>query len=112
MPTRLHNEQGFKDEQGQVHQVQNLNYYWFVGYQRLTPSHIERALLDIHDRVLRGYNQRWAYVTVASNITEGLVKFGRSEAETDRMIQSFIQQILPEIVRSSIVKQSPVTATP
>jgi len=96
--TRLHNEQSFKDDQGQLRQVQNLNYYWFVGYHRLTPSHIERALFDIHDRVLRGYNQRWAYVTVASNITQGFTRFGRSEAETDRMLQSFVADLFPHIV--------------
>lgn len=98
--TRLHNEQDFKDNEGHLHRVDNLNYYWFVGYRRLTPSHIERALLDIHDRVLRGYNQRWAYVTVASNVTHGLVKFGRSEAETDQMIQSFVTELLPQIIPS------------
>jgi EpsI family protein len=99
--TRLHNEQDFKDNHGQMHRVYNLNYYWFVGYNRLTPSHIERALLDIHDRVLRGYNQRWAYVTVASNITEGLTRFGRSEQDTDQMIQSLIRELLPRILKQS-----------
>jgi EpsI family protein len=96
--TRLHNEQTFKDDQGQLHQVHNLNYYWFVGYQRLTASHIERALFDIHDRVFRGYNQRWAYVTVASNVTQGLQRFGRSEGETDKMLQSFVVDLVPHIV--------------
>ncbi len=97
--TRLHNEQNFKDDQG-LHSVYNLNYYWFVGYNRLTPSHIERALLDIHDRVLRGYNQRWAYVTVASNITEGLTRFGRSEGDTDAMLKYFVGDLAPQIVKA------------
>ncbi len=98
--TRLHNEQNFKDNQGQLHLVYNLNYYWFVGYHRLTPSHIERAMFDIHDRVIKGYNQRWAYVTVASTITEGLMRFGRSEAASDQMLQSFIQELFPRIIQS------------
>lgn len=96
--TRLHNEQAFKDDAGNLHRVDNLNYYWFVGYHRITASHIRRALFDIHDRVLRGYNQRWAYVTVASNITEGFARFGRSEAETDKMLQSFASDLFPRIV--------------
>jgi EpsI family protein len=100
--TRLHNEQTFKDGKGGEHTVYNLNYYWFVGYNRVTPSHIERALVDIHDRVFKGYNQRWAYVTVASNITQGLVRFGRSEADTDRMLQLFIEGILPSIAKPTI----------
>jgi EpsI family protein len=99
--TRLHSEQNFKDDQGRLHKIENLNYYWFVGYGRMTPSHIHRAVLDIHDRVFRGYNQRWAYVTVASNITGGLVRFGRSKAETDKMIQSLVAELFPHIVSAS-----------
>ncbi len=103
--TRLHNQQTFRDEKGHAFTVYNLNYYWFVGYTAVTASHIERALLDIHDRVLKGRNQRWAYVTVASNITEGLVRFGRSEATSDQMLQAFIYELFPQIIRPSVFKQ-------
>lgn len=103
--TRLHNQQKFKDDKGNLHTVYNLNYYWFVGYTDVTPSHIDRAVMDIRDRVMKGYNQRWAYVTVASNVTEGLVKFGRSEAASDQMLQSFIQELFPRIVLPSILKR-------
>lgn len=108
--TRLHNEQTFSDGKGHVVTVYNLDYYWFVGYTNVTASHIERALLDIHDRVLKGRNQRWAYVTVASNITEGLVKFGRSEAASDQMLQAFIQDLFPKIVRPSILTKPDASA--
>jgi EpsI family protein len=103
--TRLHNEQKFEDQRGNFHTIYNLNYYWFVGYEHVTPSHIDRAITDIRDRIMKGYNQRWAYVTVASTITEGLTKFGRSEKETDQMIQSFIRELFPRIVRPSALKQ-------
>jgi len=103
--TRLHNLQKIKDNHGNLYNVYNLNYYWFVGYTDVTPSAIDRAVMDIRDRVKKGYNQRWAYVTVAANITEGLVKFGRSEAASDQMLQSFIQDLFPRIVRPSVSKQ-------
>ncbi len=109
--TRLHNDQDFKDDRGQLHRIYNLNYYWFVGYNRLTASHLQRAAMDIHDRVFRGYNQRWAYVTVASNITEGLTRFGRSEVETDQMIQSFIADLFPTIVGGGRASVAPEGAT-
>jgi EpsI family protein len=108
--TRLLNQRKFEDNKGNSHTVYNLNYYWFVGYTAVTPSPINRALMDIRDRITEGYNQRWAYVTVASTITEGLVKFGRSEAATDQMIQSLSQQIFPRIVRPSVLKK-PTQAT-
>lgn len=101
--TRLHDQQKIPDAQGKLHTINSLNYYWFVGNSYVTPSHIDRALTDIHDRVMKGYNQRWAYVTVASTVTDNLTKFGRSEAETDRMIQSFIQQLFPRIVEPSVL---------
>jgi EpsI family protein len=104
--TRLHNVQKFKDDQGQVRTVYNLNYYWFVGYTNVTPSHIDRAAMDIRDRVMHGYNQRWAYVTVATNVTEGLVRFGRSEQASDKILQSFIQELFPKIVGPSILQRA------
>jgi EpsI family protein len=107
--TRLHNEQKFKDDNGVYQPVYNLNYYWFVGYNHLTESHLDRAFTDIRDRLTKGYNQRWAYVTVASNVTEGLVRFGRSEAATDQMLQSFIQGLLPRIIVPSMLAKAPGT---
>ena len=98
--TRLRNVAPVTAQNGKIISVYNLNYYWFVGYRHLTASHLERTFLDIQDRILRGYNQRWAYITIASDITEGLMKFGRSESQTDVMIQDFIRRLFPEISRS------------
>jgi EpsI family protein len=95
--TRLNNVREAHGQDGKVIPIYNLNYYWFVGYHRLTASHLERTFLDIQDRILKGYNQRWAYITIASDITKGLIRFGRSESETDAMIQDFIRQLFPQI---------------
>ncbi|MDQ3200370.1 MAG: EpsI family protein [Verrucomicrobiota bacterium] len=95
--TRLHNVRQAPLENGTTISIYNLNYYWFVGYHHLTASHLERTMFDIQDRVFKGFNQRWAYITVASTITKGLVPFGRTEAETDTIIQDFIRQIYPAI---------------
>ncbi len=98
--TRLHDVRQVPLSNGEVVTIYNLNYYWFVGYHHLTASHLERTMMDIQDRVFKGYNQRWAYITVAADITQGLVRFGHSEAETDAMIQDFIRQVFPEISKS------------
>src|SRR5689334_2200821 len=50
--TRLHSEQKFPDQTGNVRTVYNLDYYWFVGINDVTPSAIQRAVLDIRDRVV------------------------------------------------------------
>jgi hypothetical protein len=63
---------------------------------------MERTIIDIKDRVLRGYNQRWAYITVAGTITKDLKRFGRSEEETDALIREFIKQLAPTIHRETV----------
>lgn len=98
--TRLHNVRQVPLRDGDTTTVFNLNYYWFVGFHHLTASHLERTIFDIQDRVLKGYNQRWAYITIAADITKGLIPFGHTEAETDAMLQDFIRELFPEISRA------------
>jgi EpsI family protein len=95
--TRLHDyrQESYK---GQVYKVYNLNYYWFIGYSDITASHLRREYVDMRDRLLYGYNQRWAYVTVAAEITQGLTPGGRDEAQTDAMVQDMIKRVYPLIV--------------
>jgi len=96
--TRLHSVREIAAKSGPATRVFNVNYYWFAGQDNLTASHVERSWLDIRDRVLKGYNQRWAYITVASNVTKGISAFGRSEKETDVFLENFIEDIAPKIL--------------
>ena len=100
--TRLHNMRPVRANNGQTLNLFNLNYYWFVGYTGLTPSHTERNLIDIKDRLLRGYTQRWAYVTVAGTITSSFNKFGRDEKQTDELIRDFMKQLVPLLHKPSV----------
>ncbi len=95
--TRLHNVRQIPTKVGTMVPIYNLSYYWFVGHDEVTASHFERTFIDIKDRVLHGYNQRWAYITVGAEVTEGLVRFGRSEKATDEMIRDFIEKLYPTI---------------
>ncbi|HEX4084469.1 MAG TPA: EpsI family protein [Chthoniobacteraceae bacterium] len=96
--TRLHNMRQVPLKDGRVVDVYQLDYYWFIGYSDLTASHFRREYIDLKDRVLHGYNQRWAFVTVAAEITKNLEPFGKDEEETDRMLQKMIAQVYPRIV--------------
>jgi EpsI family protein len=97
--TRLHNVRKVAMDDGTTMPIYNVNYYWFVGWNDVTPSHLDRTYIDIRDRILYGYNQRWAYITIAATVTEGLEKFGKNEKETDAMVHEFIQQLLPHLER-------------
>jgi EpsI family protein len=99
--TRLHNMRKVPTADGQTVSVYSLNYYWFVGWKDTTASHLRRTYIDIRDRLLYGYNQRWAYITVASTVTQGLAPFGKNEPETDAMVRDFIQQLVPLIKKPS-----------
>ncbi len=82
--------------------LRNLDYYWFVGYDTVTDAHTTRNVIDITDRLLHGYNQRWAFCTVAATITEQLQTDGLNEKQTDEMIVDFIQKLVPLTHKDSV----------
>ena len=97
--TKLFDVAERKVEDGRVITFRNLTYYWFVGANGTTASHLTRTVMDIRDRILHGENQRWAYVTVAATVTDNLKRFGRTEAQTAQMIQELIGEIVPQLQR-------------
>ena len=94
--TRLKVVQMVPTKDGRQFPLTNLNYYWFTGSTDVTASHLERTRIDITDRLLHGYNQRWAYFTVVATITKDMKRNGRTEEETDALIQEFIRLMVPE----------------
>lgn len=42
-----------------------VTYYFFVGHDQLTNDHLGRTFIDMKDRLLRGMDQRWAYVSAS-----------------------------------------------
>ena len=103
--TRLHNVRSFRNGSAPPVSVYSLDYYWFVGHDAQTPSHLQRTWIDVRDRILKGENQQWAYVTVVSTITKGLQRFGRSETETDEMIENFIRELVPQLENPALAKR-------
>lgn len=93
--TRLNTMRTAKLTNGEDLTIRGYNYYWFVGYNDITPSHTERTLFDMRDRVLYGYNQRWAYITVAASITDNLQRFGKDAKASEKMMEGLIQELIP-----------------
>ena len=98
--TRLHNVRSGRLDNGRPLTINSLNYYWFVGHSDMTPSHIERTWIDIRDRILKGYNQQWAYVSVLAWVSKDYQAFGHDEQQTDEIIQAFIRELVPELQKS------------
>jgi EpsI family protein len=96
--TRLHNRKSLRNRDGAPSNFYALDYYWFIGYDVTTPNHWVRTWIDIRDRLTRGYNQRWAFVTVLSELHPSM---GPDE-KTDKVMQDFIRELVPVIQRDSV----------
>ena len=94
--TRLYNMRPVQSKNGQLFKVYSLNYYWFVGSTDITASHFTRTIYDIRDRLLKGYNQRWAYITVIAILKKD------NAPERDQQIKEFIQELVPIVHKKSL----------
>jgi EpsI family protein len=97
--TRLQNARTVQTQDKRLLTVTNLDYYWFIGYKDMTASHLTRTEIDLRDRIMYGYSQRWAYVTIAANVTKGIWRPERTEEQTAAMLDEFIQQLAPRLQR-------------
>ncbi len=126
---KLSTVQHIKDEaSGNVQHLRNVTYYWFVGHDTLTNDHYTRTLQDMKDRLLRGFDQQWAYATVGmmlaphAAINEELAKDPDAKGqavltraidddaldaggltEADRIVQEFIADLSKEIIDRKMI---------
>jgi EpsI family protein len=100
--TRLQNVRTVTGEAGKSDSLYNVTYYWFVGHSVTTDSHILRTWLDMKDRLIHGYNQRWAYVTVAAEWPHGAEQDPRTQRVIDDWMKEFIKQLVPKIQKDSV----------
>jgi hypothetical protein len=68
-----------------------VTYYFFVGHDRITNDHLGRTFLDMKDRLVRGMDQRWAYVS--ASMWYGKVPWIEkevTEAEADAKLRTYL----------------------
>jgi hypothetical protein len=53
-----------KDRKQDLH-FECVTYYFFVGHERIEHDHLQRTISDMTDRLVRGMDQRWAYVSAS-----------------------------------------------
>jgi hypothetical protein len=75
--------------------------YWFVGDGTTTASHTMRILLTSWDRVVHHKNHHWAYIAVSAPVLEGFKQGGRDVEGTKTMIEEFISEIAPGIMKKT-----------
>lgn len=70
-----------------------VTYYFFVGHDSITQDHVKRTLVDMKDRLMRGMDQRWAYVS--ASMWYGKVPWIEEEVsigEADAKLRQFITE--------------------
>lgn len=84
--------------ENEVADLKCVTYYFFVGHDRIAHDHLQRTLLDMKDRLLRGMDQRWAYASFS-------MAYGRmpwyddveiTEEEADLKLKQFIAEFAEE----------------
>lgn len=80
------------EERTEFLELNCVTYYFFVGHDRITNNHLGRTFVDMKDRLLKGMDQRWAYVSTS-------MWFGKmpwidaeiTEAEADLKLTDFVK---------------------
>ena len=80
-----------RKESTEVIELNCITYYFFVGHDQVTNDHLQRTFFDMKDRLLRGMDQRWAYVSVS--MWYGRIPGIQTEIpmeEADRKLKDFV----------------------
>lgn len=87
---RLHSVQTLptNEERTKFVELNCVTYYFFVGHDRITNDHLGRTFVDMKDRLLKGMDQRWAYVSTSMWFGE-LV--GLKEADAEKKLTDFVK---------------------
>jgi hypothetical protein len=92
-------------EQTEFMELKCVTYYFFVGHDHISSDHIERTLLDMKDRIVKGMDQRWAYVSCTTWFGKlPWLKNEITEAEADEKIASFLKDFAEKQINWQQVK--------
>lgn len=90
------------DEEGKQKKTDAVFFYFFVGAERTTSTHLGRVLADTQDRLFKGYNERWGMVLLTAEITKDRTRFGLDEKQTTEMMDEFVQKLSPKIIKDGV----------
>jgi hypothetical protein len=79
-------------------------YYWFAGHTDMTNSHFVRMAYDNRDRLFKGVNQRWAYVTTLIQVTQGLRPFGKDIDQSETVLREVTALVAPKILGPTLLR--------
>lgn len=70
-----------------------ITYYFFIGKERVTSDHVSLRLIDMKDRLVRGMDQRWAYISASMWYGKlPWIEEEITEAEADAKLRTFLTE--------------------
>ena len=93
--TRILSKTSQKLANGREITLEHVNYYIFIGHNTITHDHLTRTLLDMYDRTVHGYVERWAYYQVGTYHGEA-IRVSREASENN--LRAYISETLPDLV--------------
>lgn len=67
--------------------------YFFIGQKEITENHLRRTFIDMRDRLLRGQDQRWAYVSASMWFSETGGDGLPSRESAEKEIRQFLSDL-------------------
>ncbi|MBM3888877.1 MAG: EpsI family protein [Verrucomicrobia bacterium] len=88
--------------------VTQLLFYWFIGKDRMTASHLQRIFWNSYDRIFHNVNHRWAYITVSAALPPGATagEDRANEEQTRQGLREFVRRLMPELKRPALPRGS------
>lgn len=70
-----------------------VTFYFFIGQKEITEDHLRRTFIDMRDRLLRGQDQRWAYVSASMWFSEAGEYGLTSRDNAEKEIRQFLSDL-------------------
>lgn len=96
----------YKNSKGETIVDRRVQYYTFIGTEKIVAGHYERTWEDIKLRVLKGNDQQWAYITISMDVTENPMDDTREVqyfnilnlAQTKEAVKEFQIRSMPDLL--------------
>ena len=98
-----------KNKDGEPVYDMRIQYYTYIGAEKVVSGHYERTFADIEARLLKGYDQQWAYATFSVRVNSVYRDQGfdipddqyYDEEQSVQMMQELMKKLLPKVVTPS-----------
>ncbi|HEY8962383.1 MAG TPA: exosortase-associated EpsI family protein [Luteolibacter sp.] len=93
-------------EEKRALQFNCVTFYFFVGQHSITNDHLKRTFIDMRDRILRGQDQRWAYVSASMWFDDTEANNLPTRESAEKQIRQLLESLADQNVDWSAVRRN------